>query len=38
MSIIGFLILKFFFFFWRGGCGDDGQRRKANLTLFSVLI
>ena len=38
MSIIGFLIFEVFFFFWRGGCGDDGQRRKANLTLFSVLI
>lgn len=33
MSIIGFLILNFFFS-WRRGCGEDGQRRKANLTLF----
>ena len=37
MSIIGFLTLNFFFS-WRGGCGDDGRKRKANLTLFSLLI
>lgn len=40
MSIIWLLVLKgfSFFVFLRGGCGDDGQRRKENLTLLSLLI